>query len=289
MQQSFRSWQFLSWSGILWNPKVFTVFTIGRHTFQSSARLIQTSSHPVSSRYILTLPFHPRLGLARGTFPSGAPTDLCKYFSHAHASYIRSRSRPPPDLPNNTGKQYRSWRSSPYSSLHPPVTSFHPSTSTLHSLLPYSPQHSVFRHPTFYLWYSRDVKFPVRYFHDIHSSLSSDLFIVQAALHAHCQNVPLGWPWTNQTGSCIVLERMSLNVHFAIRMWLFVLAQGGRITKLASRRTYSAVQVVTPNADVDDKLRLFWSNWSTLFTVRMHVHNYMSHKHHHAAGGRLRL
>ena len=63
---------------ILWNPKFIAVLTNARHLSLSWANSIQ-SPQPLhtSSRPILILSSHLRLGLPNGLFPSGFPTKRC--------------------------------------------------------------------------------------------------------------------------------------------------------------------------------------------------------------------
>jgi len=102
------------------------------------------------------------------------------------------------------GKQYNTWLSSPHSSLYPPVTfslldPIFPSASLLETRL--------------YLYCYMEVQWSVRYSGVTHSSLAAAPFTVQAALHALCRNI-FHLIDTGQTGSHIVLEGKSLNVHF---------------------------------------------------------------------------
>jgi len=60
---------------ILWNRRFITTFTRSFHLSLFWARSIQSMlPHPTSWRSILILPFHLRLGLTSGLFPSDFPT-----------------------------------------------------------------------------------------------------------------------------------------------------------------------------------------------------------------------
>ena len=106
-------------------PKFITVLTSARHLSLSWANSIQSPQPlPTSSRSILILSFHLRLGLPNSLFPSGFPTKtLCtplpssiRATYHAHRILLDFITR------TISGKEYRSLSSSLCNFLHSPVT-----------------------------------------------------------------------------------------------------------------------------------------------------------------------
>jgi hypothetical protein len=71
------------------NRKVIAVLRRARHWSLSWVRRLQsTPSHLISPRYILTLYFHPRLGLQSSIFLSGFPTKILYAFLTSYACYM---------------------------------------------------------------------------------------------------------------------------------------------------------------------------------------------------------
>ena len=105
--------------------RFIAAFTSARQLSLSLATSIQSNPHyPTSSRSILILSSHLRLGLPSGVFPSGFP------HQNPVKTYIPIRATCPahlihPDFITQTmfGEQYRSLSSSLCSFLHYPVTS----------------------------------------------------------------------------------------------------------------------------------------------------------------------
>jgi hypothetical protein len=114
-----------SFPAIYSTRRLITAFTTALHLYLSRAKPIQsTPPHPISTRSILMLSIHLRLGLPSGHFPSGFPTNNLYTFLF---SLIRATC--PAYLIFLDiiiliilGEEHKSRSSSLCSFLHPPVT-----------------------------------------------------------------------------------------------------------------------------------------------------------------------
>jgi hypothetical protein len=118
-----------------------TAFTGALHLFLSWARPIQsTSPHPTSSRSILILSTHLRLGLHSGLFPSGFPTNNLYALFSPNSCYI-----PSPFHPHRLDYSNYTWRRVQITKLL--VMQFSPfSTHLIPLRSKYPPQYPVLKH-----------------------------------------------------------------------------------------------------------------------------------------------
>jgi hypothetical protein len=95
-------WTLESFPTFYGTRKFNTDFTRALYLSLSWARPIQsTSPHSTSTRFILILSTHPRLGLSNGLLHSGTPTNLYAFFS-PNSCYIPRPSHPRLNYSNNT-------------------------------------------------------------------------------------------------------------------------------------------------------------------------------------------